>query len=276
MKTSQKPVKSHFFVPEERPRKKKSLGQHFLRTQSVVDHMIDKVVVTNDHSVLEIGCGDGFLTRSILNQTNCKQLWCYEIDPSWADHVRRRIDDPRLTIHEQNILDLDVTPLEGHTPWVVLANLPYCITFPILKLLVRNRHLFSEGVVMMQEEVAQKVVASKGKKYSPVSLYLQNYFAWELMEKIPPGAFSPPPKVDSRLLYFKPKANPTAILEEERFWHFISMIFRMPRRTLRNNLKTTHHNLDSFDPTLLSKRAQELSFQELLKLWQEILASEQD
>lgn len=267
MKNREESSNNHAFFTEDMPRKKKSLGQHFLRTQSIVDNMIEKVTVTSEHSVLEIGCGDGFLTRSILNQTDCKQLWCYEIDPAWADHVRCRIDDKRLTIHVENVLDLNTQPLEAHTSWVVLANLPYCITFPILKLLVRNKHLFSEGVVMMQEEVAQKVVATKGKKYSPVSLFLQRHCQWSLMEKISPGAFTPAPKVYSRTLHFKPKKVIEPIPNEALFWQFIRSLFRMPRRTLRNNLKTTHHDLDSFDEPLLDKRAQELSFDEFLHIW---------
>lgn len=270
MKPNQKAFHKAHYLTQDRPRKKKSLGQHFLRKQSVVDHMIAKVALSPEHSVLEIGCGDGFLTRSILAQTNCKQLWCYEIDSAWAQHVRGQITDPRLTIFEQNILDLDTTPLQEHSPWVVLANLPYCITFPILKLLVRNKELFSEGVVMMQEEVAQKVVATSGKSYGPISLLLQYHCDWTLMEKIPPNAFSPPPKVNSRLLHFVPKPEVVPIPDKEGFWQFVRCLFRMPRRTLRNNLKTTHYDVLALDDPLLDKRAQELSFQELLTIWDQI------
>ncbi len=249
------------------PRKKKALGQHFLRKQSVVDNMIDRVVVTPETSVMEIGCGDGFLTRSILTKTQCKRLWVYEIDGRWANYVRQEVVDKRLTIHTQNILELDFAPLKAHTPWVLLANLPFQITFPIFFLLIEHKALFNEGVVMIQEEVAQKLVATRGKKYSPTTLFLQYHFDLELMEKVLPGAFSPPPKVDSRLIYLKPKLNPIEIPDAENFWKFLKLCFISSRQTLRNNLRMTHYDLSEFDDELLSKRAQQLSFEEFLKIW---------
>ncbi len=252
------------------PRKKKSLGQHFLRKQSVVDNMIARVSLAPGASIMEIGCGDGFLTRSILDQTECKRLWVYEIDGRWANYVRQEVVDKRLTINVQNILELDFALLKEHAPWVLLANLPFQITFPIFFLLVKNKALFNEGVVMIQEEVAQKLVATRGKKYSPTTLFLQYHFELELMEKIEPGAFSPPPKVHSRLIYFKPKLNPVEIPDAENFWKFLKLCFISSRQTLRNNLRMTHYDLSVFDDELLSKRAQQLSFDEFLKIWDEI------
>lgn len=250
------------------PAKKKSLGQHFLRKQSVVDHMIDEVTITPQISVMEIGCGDGFLTRAILEQTKCKQLWVYEIDPEWAHYVQEQVHDPRLKIFIENVLDLDVTPLKEHTPWVLLANLPYQVTFPILYLILRNKYLFNEGVVMMQEEVAQKLVATSGRSCTPVSLFLQYNFEFKLLEKIEPGAFSPPPKVFSRLVYFKPKLEQKEIPNIEDFWKFIKQSYRMPRRTLHNNLRTTHYDITRIPETILTMRSQQLSFEQFCEIWQ--------
>jgi len=253
---------------QDMPRKKKGLGQHFLRKQSVVDNMISKVTVTPEISVLEIGCGDGFLTKAILEQTKCKRLVCYEIDPEWVEFVSKRISDPRLQIRHKNILELHfLLELGPDKPWVILANLPYQITFPIIFLIQQNKALFQEGVIMVQEEVAQKIVASRGKGYSPTSLLLQHNFTWTLMEKIEPGAFSPPPKVHSRLLHFKPRFDQPEIPNEDEFWKFLKLCFRSPRQTLRNNLKTTHLLADLSDE-LLSLRAQQLSFDDFLKIWQ--------
>ena len=261
--------------PEEfMPRKKKSLGQHFLRKQSVIDHMIDKVVVAPETSVLEIGCGDGFLTQGILSQTRCKALVCYEIDRDWADYVRQRIRDPRLTIKLKNILEVHFAEeLATDRPWVLLANLPYQITFPIVFLIQQNKALFQEGVVMVQEEVAQKIVAKRGKGYSPTSIFLQYHFVWELLEKIEPGAFSPPPKVYSRLLYFKPRFDAPEIPEADDFWKFLKLCFGSPRQTLRNNLKTSHYSTNiAFSTDLLNLRAQQLSFADFLVIWKEIIS----
>ncbi len=263
-----KPRKPPIFV--EKPRKKKALGQHFLRKQSVVDHMIERVAVTSESSVMEIGCGDGFLTRSILEQTTCKRLWVYEIDSEWAAYVRELLPDERLTIRLQNILDLDFDTLKPYAPWVLLANLPYQITFPIFYLLAEHKALFSEGVVMIQEEVAQKIVAKRGKTYSPTTIFLQYHFELELMEKIEPGAFAPPPKVNSRLIYFKPKLDVQEIPDAQEFWKFLKLCFTSPRQTLRNNLRMAHYDMSAFDAQLLGKRAQELSFEDFLAVWEKI------
>lgn len=251
------------------PFKKKVFGQHFLRKQSAVDHMIEAVSVTPETTVLEIGCGDGFLTKSILAQTPCKELWCFEIDPEWAAVVRGAVPDPRLTIHLQNVLEADFGALEPRKPWVMLANLPYNITFPIIFQIQRHKHLFTEGVIMVQDEVARKIVATEGRTYNPTSLFLQHHFSWKLMEKIEPGAFTPPPKVNSRLLHFVPKVDIAPIPQEEAFWKFIKFCFRSPRQTIKNNLKPTHYNNHpAITPDILALRAQQMSFADFLRVWE--------
>jgi len=250
------------------PRKKKSFGQHFLRKQSVVDHMIDHVSIAADTSVLEIGCGDGFLTQSILLQTNCKQLLVYEIDYEWADFVKNKIRDSRLVIKNHDVLEVDFSALASQKPWVLLANLPYQITFPILFLLQKNKDLFAEGVVMVQEEVAQKIVSKNGKSYNPTALFLQYHFEWKMLEKIEPGAFSPPPKIFSRLLYFKPRYDQKPIKDEEKFWDFLKHCFKHPRQTLRNNLRLfVQYDLATIPQDVLSLRAQQITFEQFLNLW---------
>jgi 16S rRNA (adenine1518-N6/adenine1519-N6)-dimethyltransferase len=247
---------------------KKQFGQHFLRNQSVIDTMIDAVGITAATSVFEIGCGDGFLTKSIL-QTKAQRLWIFEIDHDWATYVAQTYPDTRMTIHEENILDVDFSPFKEHEPWVLLANLPYQITFPILHLLKEHRDLLQEGVVMVQEEVAQKITKTGGRGYGFVSLYFQHFFSWKLLTKIPPHDFYPPPSVDSRLLYFKPRVAET-IPDEEKFWAFIKHCFAQPRRTLRNNLLATPYawyaKRDDFQFDDL--RAQQMSMKDFLTLWQ--------
>lgn len=250
---------------------KKQFGQHFLRDQSVVDHMLDQVDL-RDQAVFEIGCGDGFLTKSIL-QTPMKKFWVFEIDRSWANYVRANYPDKRMKIFEENILDVDFAKFKEDQPWVLLANLPYQITFPILYRLTDYRYLFKEGVIMIQEEVAQKIVKTSGKKYGFHSLYLQHLFTWKLLQLVPPGAFYPPPKVNSRLLYFKPIENPEVIEEEENFWIFVKRIFLSPRRNLKNNLKTFHYNLNNISEETLNLRAQQMSMADILNLWRTILSN---
>ena len=250
---------------------KKKFGQHFLRDVRVVHSMIFAVEITATTSIFEIGCGDGFLTRAILD-TPAARLLAFEIDPDWAQYIATSLTDDRLTVIEENFLDIDFALLEEHKPWTVLSNLPYQVTFPILQRFYENRHLLKEGVIMVQEEVAQKIVKNRGRGYGYPSLFFQHYFEWKLLDKIPPTVFHPAPKVFSRLMYFKPHATVIPIPDEEAFWKFIKHCFKQPRRTLRNNLAHTKYSLEKLTDDVLALRAQELSMKDLLGIWELIRA----
>lgn len=246
---------------------KKQFGQHFLREQHIVDNIVGAVDLNDQSSVFEIGCGDGFLTRTII-QAPLARLWIFEIDPDWVSHIKKTVHDPRITVFHENILDVDFGRFEQDAPWTLLANLPYQITFPILYMLHKNRHLLKEGVIMVQEEVAQKILKSSGRGYGFPSLYFQHFFEWKALDKIPPTAFLPPPKVFSRLLYFKPKKNVEPIVQEEEFWKFIKFCFKQPRRTLRNNLVQTHYTMSKIPEETLALRSQQMQMEDFVKLWQ--------
>ncbi len=246
---------------------KKKHGQNFLRDESVVFTMLDRVTLTHTTSVFEIGPGDGFLTQQILNSPIVR-LWTFEIDPEWATHIRKRFEgNVHLTVFDANILDVDFTMFEQHKPWILLANLPYHVTFPILHLLKEHRALLTEGVIMVQEEVAQKIVKKGGRDFGFVSLYFQHYFEWELLVKVPPSAFYPSPKVFSRLLYFKPRKTCDVIPDEQNFWPFVRRCFRQPRRTLKNNLSQGHYHVAAVPEELLALRAQQIDKKGLLAIW---------
>jgi 16S rRNA (adenine1518-N6/adenine1519-N6)-dimethyltransferase len=251
---------------------KKKYGQHFLRNERIVESIVNAVSLHEESSVFEIGCGDGFLTRAIL-QKPLKRLWVFEIDPEWAHYVQKTVPDQRLAIYIENILDVDFSRFIPYKPWVLLANLPYQITFPIFHLLYAHRSLLQEGVVMIQEEVAQKLVADHGRGYGYVSLFFQYYFELRLMEKIAPTAFYPPPKVHSRLLYFKPKKEVAVIPAEDDFWRFIKIVFRQPRRTIKNNLAQAHYETAHVPHDMLTLRAQQMNIKDLLALWDMVRVS---
>lgn len=248
---------------------KKKYGQHFLKDQSVIDNIINSVTITYESSIFEIGCGEGILTRSIL-KTKAKRLWVFEIDPSWAEYVQKNYPDSRMTIFQKDILEVDFSIFSEYKPWILLANLPYQITFSILYKLVEIRDVLSEGTVMIQEEVAQKIAKIYGRGYGFHALYLQHFFEIKLLEKIKPGAFYPPPKVDSRLLYFKPRKNLDEIVNPEEFWKFIKRCFLQPRRNLKNNLQMYHYELNKLSEDILHLRAQELSKSDLLDIWKKL------
>lgn len=160
---------------------KKRYGQHFLRNHHIIERIVHGTSLTNESSIFEIGCGDGILTKALIN-TKIARLWVFEIDEEWAEHVKNEIHDPRLVMFTQNILDIDIHIFEPHAPWTLLANIPYQITFPILHLLYNMRHLLKEGIIMIQEEVAQKILKKSGKGYGYPSLFFQHYFEWNIVE----------------------------------------------------------------------------------------------
>ena len=247
---------------------KKQFGQHFLQDHFFVDQVVNRIPFAPGTNVFEIGCGEGVLTKAIAKQPLLNKLRVFEIDPEWAALVSKELEtDPRVTVSQSNILDENLNEIFAGEKWILLANLPYCITFPILHLLQKSAAVVTQGVIMIQEEVAQKILKKSGRGYGYPSLFFQHYFDWQLMDKVPPTAFFPPPKVDSRLLYFKTNQNPEFIVDEEGFWKFIKMCFLQPRRTLKNNLQQSRYGIEPFSPELLQKRAQELSMQDFLGIW---------
>lgn len=248
---------------------KKQYGQHFLRDDTITQHMIQAVSLKPDSSVFEIGCGDGFLTRAILER-KIARLWVFEIDQEWAAYVKNKYPDPRLLMHIENILDVDFSRFEPFKPWILLANLPYQVTFPILHVLKEQRALLQEGVIMVQEEVAQKLTSKGGRSLGFVTLFFQHYFDFKLLDKIKPHAFYPPPKVDSRLVYFKPRHLLEPIPDENAFWQFIKRCFSQPRRTLKNNLQSFHYNFSSVPADTLLLRAQQMNMDQLRLVWDQM------
>jgi 16S rRNA (adenine1518-N6/adenine1519-N6)-dimethyltransferase len=250
---------------------KKQFGQNFLRDPQVVHRIVNSVTLSEQSTVLEIGSGDGFLTRAILEK-NIKKLIAYEIDLEWAGFLKNQIKDPRFSIIIQDILTVNWPDLKKNGPLVLLANLPYNITFPLLYLLQQHRDFFVEGTIMIQEEVAQKLVKSGGRDYGFVSLFFQYHFEWTLLEKVLPSAFEPEPNVFSRLLHFKPRTQVAPIPDEEKFWSFVKICFKQPRRTLRNNLGGTIYQNCAIDEKSLEQRAQQMTINDLLAIWNKLIA----
>lgn len=248
---------------------KKKFGQHFLHDQFVVDTILNQVSFDENSSFFEIGCGEGFLTKSILEQKFAR-FWIFEIDPEWADYVSKKYTDERMTIFTTDILKTDFSIFNEYKPWTLLSNLPYQVTFPILYKLTENYSLLKEAVVMVQEEVAEKIIKTSGRGYGFTSLYLQYFFEWKMLIRIEPKSFYPPPKINSRLLYFKPKKELIPISNESDFWGFIKRCFSHPRRNLKNNLKPFHYDLTRLTEETLNLRAQQIDMVGFLEIWNKL------
>lgn len=247
---------------------KKQLGQHFLRDEHILDR-IAHAAPLKGASVFEIGCGDGALTRMLLQQP-LSRLWVFEIDEDWARYVSDMYGvDKRLRMIHTNILNYSFADSDftHHAPWVLVANLPYNVTFPILHALRDARSYIREGVIMVQEEVADRITSSGGRSMGWLTLYFQHAFSWKRLEAIQPGAFYPPPKVVSRVLHFTTRMDAPVIPDEQAFWKFVKACFSKPRRMLRNNLPQLPYNWKLVDEETLNARAQQLEMHDFLRVW---------
>ncbi len=245
---------------------KKQYGQHFLQDSVILDKIVHSVQLDGNINVLEIGPGGGALTNEILTFPVAR-LWAFEIDAEWVQHIQNTITDTRLTVFEQDFLTVDFTLLKPYSPWTILANLPYYLTFPILHLFAQHRELLQEGTIMIQEEVAQKITKKGGRNFGAVSLFYQRFFSWSLLDKVPPESFNPPPKVHSRLLHFVPISKVEPIRDEAKFWLFVKACFAQPRRTLINNLKNSCYAKFVLPDDKSALRAQQLQMNDFIDMW---------
>lgn len=220
------------------PSPKKSLGQHFLSDPNILSRIVDLAGVEAGDAVLEIGPGPGGLTRA-LSQRGAEIL-AVEADGRMVEHLLA-LEIPGLTVVHGDALKTGYRELstKAGRKFKLVANLPYNISGPLTALLLKERAAFTSMTLMYQKEVAQRIAASPGgKERGTLSALAQAFCEVKMGFKVPPGAFRPPPKVDSSLLTLKVLDAPIAPLEdEELFWAIIHEAFQKRRKQLKNGLR---------------------------------------
>lgn len=184
------------------PRAKKSLGQHFLRNEAVCRRIAALLMPHADDRVLEIGPGPGALTRALEAQPHAALL-LLEKDRHWAAE-RRRHGAPGTRAILMDALCFDWRRLPPEAGWKITGNLPYNVASPLIWDIV-SQSAAARCVFMVQKEVGQRLAATPGtRQYGALSVWVQAYTLPHLEFTLGPGAFSPPPKVDSAVLSFMP------------------------------------------------------------------------
>jgi 16S rRNA (adenine1518-N6/adenine1519-N6)-dimethyltransferase len=209
------------------PRK---LGQHFLIRDSILERLAEAACGEHTPRVVEIGPGRGALTRHLLPRTD--ELHAIELDASLAEHLQSKYAaEPKLHIHTADVL---ATDLAQWGPAVIAGNLPYYITSPIIEKFLGGA--FPVGVFLVQWEVSERLLARPGTRdYGYLSVAVQLICEAELLCKIPPAAFAPPPNVDSGAVRLQRRSGIPENLED--LLKFVSRCFAHKRKTLRNNLR---------------------------------------
>ena len=234
--------------------KKPKLGQHFLIDSSAPHRIVDALGDLSGMTVLEIGPGRGALTDLLAKRA--RRLIAIELDRVLAAQLRMNFAlTPNVEIIEGDILAMDFHSIFGPKPGSsrpgmehkpepvkVVGNLPYFITSDILLRLFAFRQYFEALVLMVQREVAERLAAKPGgSEYGLLSATAQLYTKIENLFTLPPGAFSPPPKVDSSVIRMVPTSRLEALhVPEEPFINFLKLAFGQKRKTLWNNLKSEY------------------------------------
>ena len=260
-------------------RAKKRFGQHFLHDRSVINRMISALALQPDDQVIEIGPGTGALTFPLLEKLSHLQL--VEIDRDvihWWQQQNQQVQD-KLHVHTLDALKLNVPKLRNTNEQLrVVGNLPYNISTPLIFHLISHAEHIRDMLFMLQKEVVDRITASPGTKdYGRLSVMVQYFCSAEYLLKVGPGAFNPPPKVDSAVVYLKPRTEfALAAHDTEVLSATVAKAFSQRRKTLRNTLKglLTAEQIESLDINP-SQRAETLSVTDFVRL-SNLVATQQE
>ena len=258
------------------PFARKRFGQHFLTDAAVVDAIVRAIAPQDGQSIVEIGPGRGALTAALLQRV--PHIAAIELDRDLAALLRAapRLAG-RLTLIEGDALRTDWGALRqqlGGAPLRIVGNLPYNISSPLLLALLGAAEHISDQHFMLQKEVAERISAPAGSSaYGRLSVMLQLRYAIEtVLERIPPAAFAPPPRVDSAVIRMRVRAD-AAPLDADTLSELLRCAFSQRRKLLRHTLEpwlAARGYSGSFD---MQRRAQEVPVDEYLALAQALGSS---
>jgi 16S rRNA (adenine1518-N6/adenine1519-N6)-dimethyltransferase len=220
---------------------RRRFGQNFLVSDGVIRKIVDAIAPSAGDTVVEIGPGLGALTGPLLERI--AHLHVVEIDRDLIARLQQRFPPERLSIHEGDALEFDFGALKGAGRLKIAGNLPYNISSPLLFHMVPFAPLVYDMHFMLQKEVVDRMVAAPGSKdFGRLSVMLQYHYHLERLFIVPPGAFNPPPKVDSAIVRMIPVdlqkvgAGGTAT-DAALFAKVVTAAFSQRRKMLRNTLR---------------------------------------
>ncbi|MBP9711590.1 MAG: ribosomal RNA small subunit methyltransferase A [Candidatus Pacebacteria bacterium] len=243
---------------------KKSLGQNFLKSEPALRKIVESGDIQESELVLEIGPGKGALTKRLLESPG--KIIAVEKDYDLIHLLKEKFAEEisigKLILVQGDILNFDIEKyLTQNQVYKIIANIPYNITGAILKKFLTASRQPSRMVLMVQHEVAKRIVARDGKE-SVLSTSVKAYGSPTIVIKVPSRYFSPAPKVDSAVILIKDISRKTfqnGNINEEKFWEVVKMGFAHKRKLLSGNLKGVVDDIKINNSTIKNKRAENLT-----------------
>ncbi|WP_425805811.1 16S rRNA (adenine(1518)-N(6)/adenine(1519)-N(6))-dimethyltransferase RsmA [Desulfitobacterium sp. Sab5] len=215
----------------------KSLGQNFLMEDQVISEIVGASVLDPDIPLIEIGPGLGVLTRILAREVN--KLWAVELDQSKVEILKHELQGLPLEILVMDALKLQLSEIWGEQKGFLVGNLPYYITSPLLMHFLEQKESLIGMTVMVQKEVADRIVAKPGNKdYGVLSIAVQAAADAERICNVSPQAFWPAPKVHSTVLRLKLRPYPSLHVDSKDFFRVVKAAFSQRRKTLGNSLSS--------------------------------------
>mgnify|MGYP000962237673 FL=1 len=229
----------------------KKLGQNFLIKRGIVDEIVKAADLQEGEPVLEIGPGIGTLTQGLAQSG--ANVTAIELDTRLLEVLDTTLAQySNVTIVHGDVLKLDVPSIMNNEPFKVVANLPYYITTPIIMSLLESRLPIERLVVMVQKEVALRMVAKPGTKdYGALSVAVQYYTEPDIVLDVPPKSFLPAPAVTSSVIRCVLRDKPPVdVIDEKLFFRVVKAGFAQRRKTFSNTMKTTGLSKDRIEELL--------------------------
>ena len=245
---------------------RKKWGQNFLIDPNIVKKIYRTIGPIASDNILEIGSGEGVLTKIILPEVN--KMVSIEIDPVLVNKLNNSNQLKKLKVVNKDILKTNIYDLDIDSPVRVIGNIPYNITSQIIFWLIEQLDYWSDAFIMVQKEVAHRLIAKVGtKEYSRLTVVVGAYLDVDYCFTIPPTVFIPKPKVDSAFIRFTKKRN--ALIEDHKYIRFNKLVraaFNQRRKMLRNSLGNWDISDQVKEKINFSRRPETLTVQEFASM----------
>ena len=245
---------------------RKKWGQNFLIDPNIVKKIYRTIDPIDSDNILEIGPGEGVLTKIILPEVN--KMVSIEIDPVLVNKLNNSNQLKKLKVVNKDILKTNIYDLDIDNPVKIIGNIPYNITSQIIFWLIEQLDYWSDAFIMVQKEVAHRLIAKVGtKEYSRLTVVVGAYLDVDYCFTIPPTVFIPKPKVDSAFIRFTKKRN--ALIEDHKYIRFNKLVraaFNQRRKMLRNSLGSWDISDQVKEKINFSRRPETLTVQEFASM----------